>query len=80
VTEDILLYVILGWKTVQRAGVDIVFDPDLITDLPEDTLTDILELSGGANPEEPKKKKKRDLELSGGANPEMSEEEEPEKN
>ena len=51
VTEDTFLYVILGWKTVQRAGGDIVFNPDLITDLPEDTLTDILELSGGANPE-----------------------------
>ena len=51
VTAAILRYVITGWKTVQRAGVDITFDPDLVTALPEDTLTDILELSGGANPE-----------------------------
>lgn len=51
ITEDILRYVVTGWENVQRAGVEITFDPELITALPEDVLTDILELSGGANPE-----------------------------
>jgi len=51
VTQEILEYVITGWNKVQRVGVDIVFDTELVTALPEDTLTDILELSGGANPE-----------------------------
>jgi hypothetical protein len=50
ITADILNYVIVGWETVQDEGVDIAFDAELITALPEDTLTDILELSGGANP------------------------------
>ncbi len=51
VTEDILRYVIVDWKKVVQAGADIAFDADLIMALPEDTLTDILELSGGASPE-----------------------------
>lgn len=51
ITKEILEYVITGWKTVQEAGVEIAFEPELVTALPEDTLTDILELSGGANPE-----------------------------
>ena len=50
-TSDILAYVITGWENVQQAGQDIPFDSDLIVKLPEDTLTDILELSGGANPD-----------------------------
>ena len=51
VTKDLLKEAITGWETVQSAGRNIPFDPELIMALPEDTLTDILELSGGANPE-----------------------------
>jgi len=50
VTGSVLDYVIIGWENIQQAKKDIVFDQDLIMALPEDTLTDILELSGGANP------------------------------
>ena len=51
VTKEILEYVTIGWKTVQQAGVVIAFSSELIAALPEDTLTDLLGLSGGANPE-----------------------------
>lgn len=51
VTKDILEYVVTGWANVQKAGKDIAFDKGIIMCLPEDTLTDILELSGGANPD-----------------------------
>jgi len=53
VTKDVLQYVVTGWETVQSAGKDIAFDDGLIMMLPEDTLTDILDLSGGANPDLP---------------------------
>lgn len=51
VTEAILLYVILGWKDVECAGAEISFSPELIASLPEDTVLDILNLSGGSSPE-----------------------------
>jgi len=50
VTEDILRYVVIGWDGVQQDGKDVTFDHDLSLMLPEETLTDILELSGGADP------------------------------
>ena len=51
VTADLLKEAITGWATVQQAGIDIPFGPELITALPEETLTDILELIGVASPE-----------------------------
>lgn len=52
ITAEILRYVILGWEAVQVKGQDVPFDADLALSLPEDVLTDILVLSGGAGDEE----------------------------
>lgn len=52
VTQGVLTHVITGWENVQSNGKDIVFDSSLVMSLPEDTLTDILDLSGGANPDQ----------------------------
>lgn len=48
VTTDILMVVILGWEAVQVKGEDVPFDADLALKLPEDVLSEILALSGGA--------------------------------
>ncbi len=53
-TAEILEYVVIGWEKVQKEGEDIPFASDLVVTLPEDTLTDLLELSGGANPNQEK--------------------------
>jgi len=52
VTAEILQYVILGWEAVQAKGQDIPFDAELALKLPEDVLSDILALSGGAGEDE----------------------------
>lgn len=51
VTEDILHHVITGWETVEDSGHEIAFDHDLIMALPEDVLSDILELAGAPSHE-----------------------------
>lgn len=51
ITSDLLIEAITGWEDVQQAGKDIPFSAELITALPEETLTDVLELIGVANPE-----------------------------
>jgi hypothetical protein len=48
VAEDILRYVVLDWETVQVEGRDTPFDPDLLARLPEDNLSELMVLSGGA--------------------------------
>lgn len=51
VSKEILEYVILGWEKVQLKKKDIPFDSDMIMALPDDELVEILEKSGGSNPE-----------------------------
>jgi len=51
ITEEMLRYIITGWKNVQKSGEEITFDPDLITAIPEDVLTEILELAGAPSHE-----------------------------
>ena len=51
ITEEILQYIITGWERVEKSGEEIAFDPDLITAIPEDVLTDILELAGAPSHE-----------------------------
>lgn len=51
VTRDVLAYVITGWENIKSGADEIPFDPELVPQLPEETLTDILDLSGGASPE-----------------------------
>ena len=51
ITEEILRYIITGWENVEKAGLEIPFDPDLITAIPEDVLTEILELAGAPSHE-----------------------------
>lgn len=51
VTTDVLAYVVTGWKNVKSGKNDVQYDPELVPMLPEETLTDILDLSGGASPE-----------------------------
>lgn len=46
ITEEILNYIITGWENVEKSGRGILFDPELITAIPEDVLTEILELAG----------------------------------
>jgi hypothetical protein len=50
VTQDLLAYVVTGWENVKSGKTDVQFDPELVPMLPEETLTDILDLSGGASP------------------------------
>lgn len=52
VTADIIEYVITGWDTVQSKGVDVPFSIDLAKRLPEDCLSDIVALAGGAGDED----------------------------
>lgn len=54
VTIDILAYVVLGWETVRLGKKEVPFDPELVPRLPDEILSDILELSGGASPIETK--------------------------
>jgi len=50
VTEEVLKYVVLGWEAVEMAGEDIPFSEGLISRLPDDVLSYILEVSGAPNP------------------------------
>lgn len=52
VTADVIQYVLLGWESVQIDRKDVPFDADLALDLPEDALSEIIELSGGAGDDE----------------------------
>lgn len=52
VTAEIIQYVILGWEKVQIEKQDVPFDAEIALDLPEDVLSEILELSGGAGDDE----------------------------
>lgn len=47
-TAEILQYVIIGWENVQARGQNVPFDAELALKLPEDCLSEILNLSGGA--------------------------------
>jgi hypothetical protein len=51
-TAEILEYVVLGWKGVQVKRQDVPFSPGLVATLPEDVLTEVLKLSGGAGDDE----------------------------
>lgn len=47
VTAGIIEFVILGWEKVQAEGKDIPFDSEMAMDLPEDVLSEIINLAGG---------------------------------
>jgi len=46
VTNELVQTVIVGWDGVQDSGKDIAFDKDMALLLPDEILSDILELSG----------------------------------
>ena len=46
VTNELVKNVILGWEDVQDQGQNVAFDKDLALLLPDEVLSDILELSG----------------------------------
>ncbi|MFH2012518.1 MAG: hypothetical protein ABIJ37_07470 [Pseudomonadota bacterium] len=51
VTKELLEDVILGWENIEKAGKKVPFSQDLIPCLPDDVISDILELSGASSPE-----------------------------
>jgi len=58
VTKELLEYVVLGWENVERAGKPVPYSPELVMLLPEEVLSDLLELCGaniGTESEEPEK-------------------------
>jgi len=51
ITKELMEWAILGWENVQDKGKDIPFAKDMIMALPDDVLTDILEISGATIPQ-----------------------------
>jgi len=52
VTQEMLEEIITGWEGVEGPDGPVEFSRDLVTRLPDDVVTDILELSGASSPDE----------------------------
>lgn len=46
VTKELIQAVILGWENVQDQGSQVDFSPETVLQLPDDVISDILDLSG----------------------------------